>query len=151
MSDKSAVNKQQICPAFVNKALAKLTEINPFYKNIIFNDWQNISEQSDPELWKLLTSENDEESNIDDQTDSDDNIEGNDKLKEREMKMSFLPFPTVMHNIDGPNISSSEIINIAPEDCQIPVSFTAEPNLEALAFLKVILQKEIILMGIDII
>ena len=30
LSDKSAFNKQQIRPAFVNRALAKLIEINPF-------------------------------------------------------------------------------------------------------------------------
>ena len=41
-----------------------------------------------------------------------------------------------MHNIDGPDISSSEIVNIAPGDGQIPVSFTPEPNWEALAFPK---------------
>ena len=50
--------------------------------------------------------------------------------------MSFLPFLTVMHNIDGPNISSSEIVNITPGEGQISVSFTSEPNWEALAFLK---------------
>ena len=50
--------------------------------------------------------------------------------------MSSLCFPTVMHNIDGPDISSSEIVNIAPGDGQIPVSFTPEPNWEALAFPK---------------
>ena len=137
LSDKGAVNKQQIRPAFVNKALAKLIEINPFYKNFIAdNDWKNISEQSDPEFWKLLTNDNGKEFNIDDQTNSDDDIEGNNKLKEREMKMSSLPFPTVMHNVDGPNISSSEIVNIAPGESQIPVSFTSEPNWEALAFSK---------------
>ena len=37
LSDKSAVNKQQICPAFVIRALVKLTKINPFYKNIVDN------------------------------------------------------------------------------------------------------------------
>ena len=38
----------------------------------------------------METCENDngEEFNIDDQTDSDDDIEGNNKLKERAMKMS---------------------------------------------------------------
>ena len=39
-----------------------------------------------------------------------------------------------MHNIDGPNISASEIVNIAPGEGQIPVSFTSEPDWEALAF-----------------
>ena len=52
------------------------------------------------------------------------------------MKMSSLPFPTVMHNIDGPNISLSEVVNIAPREGQIPVSFTSEPDWEALAFPK---------------
>ena len=137
LTDKSVVHKQQIRPAFVNRALQKLTEINPFYKDVIIdNEWEDLSEQSDPELWKLLTNENVREPNNGDQTDSDDNIEGNDKLKEREMKKSSLPFPTVMHNIDGPNITPSEIVNIAPGEGQIPVSFTSEPNWEPLAFPK---------------
>ena len=42
--------------------------------------------------------------------------------------MSFLPFPTVMHNIDGPNISSSEIVNVTSREGQIPVSFMPEPD-----------------------
>ena len=75
---------------------------------------ENVSEQLDPEFWKLLTNSNGKEFNVDDQTDSDDDIDGNNKLKERKMKMSSLPFPTVMHNIEGPNIFSSEIVNIAP-------------------------------------
>ena len=45
LSDKIAVNKQQIRPAFVNRALAKLIEINPFYNNVVVdNDWENVSE-----------------------------------------------------------------------------------------------------------
>ena len=41
-----------------------------------------------------------------------------------------------MLNGHGPNISVSGMVNIAPGECQIPVSFTSEPNLKALAFLK---------------
>ena len=41
-----------------------------------------------------------------------------------------------MYNVDGPNISPSEIVNIAPGEGQVPVSFTSEPNWEALAFPK---------------
>ena len=135
MSDKSAVNKQQIRAAFVNRALAKLIEINPFYKNVIVdNDWKNVNEQSDPEFWKLLTDDNGKKINNDYQTDSDDDVEVNNKLKERKTETPSLPFPTVMHNIDGPNVSSSEIVNIAPGKGQIPVSFTSEPIWEALAF-----------------
>ena len=41
-----------------------------------------------------------------------------------------------MYNIDGPNISLSEIVNIAPGEGQILVSFTLELYWEALAFPK---------------
>ena len=44
------------------------------------------------------------ESLITGQTDSDDEIEGNDKFKERELKFSST-FPTVMYSIDESNIS----------------------------------------------
>ena len=137
LTDKSAVNKQHIRPAAVNRALKKLTEINPFYEDVTVDTaWEDLSEQSDPELWRLLTDENTTSSKNDDQTDSDDNIEGNNHLKEKERKMSSVPYPTVMHNIDGPNISPSEIVNIAPGEGQIPVSFTSEPDWEALSFPK---------------
>ena len=56
LTDKSAVNKQNDRPAFVTKALEKLVEINPFYKNVIPNlRWKDESLRSDPELWSLLT------------------------------------------------------------------------------------------------
>ena len=68
-------------------------------------------------------------------TDSDDNIEGNDNFKERELNESSPPFPTVMH-VDGPHISPSEIVNIEHGESQILLSFTSEPNWEALGFPK---------------
>ena len=86
-------------------------------------------------LWGLLTH-NAKESNNSDQTDSDDYIDGNDKFKEREFKEFSSPFPAVMYDINVPNIFSSEIVNIAPREGQIPVCFTLEPNWEALAFPK---------------
>ena len=116
-------------------ALQKLAQINLFYSNIsIHNEWEDLSEQSDLVLWKLLTDKNARESNNRDQTDSDDDIEGNDKFKERELKESSSHFQTVMYNVDGPNICPNEIVNIAPGEGQVPVSFNLEPNWEALAF-----------------
>ena len=60
-------------------------------------------------LWKLLTDKNTDknirESNNSDQTDSDDDIEGNYKFKEREYSESSPPFQTVMYNVDGTDIS----------------------------------------------
>ena len=53
------VNKEQIHHALAHAALQPLTTINPFYSNItIDNEWGDLSEQSDPVLWKLLTDKN---------------------------------------------------------------------------------------------
>ena len=106
LTDKSVVNKQQVCLVLVNTAPQKSAQINPFYSNItIHNEWEDLSEQSDPVIWRLLTDKTARESNNRDQADSDDDIEGNYKFKERELKESFAHFPTVMYNVDGPNIS----------------------------------------------
>ena len=113
MTDKSVVNKQQTHPALVNAALQKLAQINPFYRNItIHNECEDLSEQSDLVLWKLLADRNAQESNNIDQKDSDDDIEGNNKFKERKLKKSSSHFPTVIYNVDGSNISPNEIANI---------------------------------------
>ena len=87
-------------------------------------------------LWKLLTDKKASEYNNSDQTDSDDDIEANDKFKELELKEFSSPFSTVIYNVNGPNISPSEIVNIAPGEDKILVSFTSEPSREALAFPK---------------
>ena len=83
-------------------------------------------------LWKLRNDKNARGSNNSDQIDSDDDIEVNDKFKEGQLKGSSSPFPAVIYNVDGPNISPSEIVNIA----KFLVSFISEPNWEALAFPK---------------
>ena len=48
------------------------------------------------------------------------------------MKESSLHFLTVMYNVDRPNISTSEMVDIT----KFLVSFISEPNWEALAFPK---------------
>lgn len=109
LTDTSVVNKQNIRPAFVTTALQKLVEINPFYKNVISDGmWENTSQQSDPELWTLLTDENAKPQN--DETDRDDEIEGNDPAREKEQRVHNLPHPTVLHNIDGTNISADQLL-----------------------------------------
>lgn len=70
LTGKSLVNKQQINPVFVSRALEKLSEINLFYKNVTVNNkWEDISIQSDTDLWKLLTYVTAREPDIDDQSD----------------------------------------------------------------------------------
>ena len=51
------------------------------------------------------TNKNAKESYNSDQSDSDGDIVGSDKLKEKKLKKSSSPFPTALHNVDGPNIS----------------------------------------------
>ena len=135
LSDKSEYSKTNIRPAAVNAALKKLMEVNHLYKSIsISSCWESISEESDPELWKLLTT--DDEFTIENannpETDSDDEIEGNDASKEK----SQIPYPTVFHNTHGPNVTSEKVLEIAPGEGQIPVSTYNEPNWEALSFVK---------------
>lgn len=50
------------------------------------------------------------------------------------MEESSVPFPILIYNIDGTNMSLSEVVNIAPKEGQILVSFTLQLNWEALAF-----------------
>ena len=84
LTDKSAINKQQIRTALVNTALQKLAQINPFCINVtINNEWEDLSEQSDLVLRKLLTDKNPQEFNNIDQMDGDDHLEGNDIFKEK--------------------------------------------------------------------
>ena len=43
----------------MNKALEKLREINPFYRTVsVDNSWEIVSQESDSELWDILTNEN---------------------------------------------------------------------------------------------
>ena len=48
--------------------------------------------------------------------------------------MSSLSYPTVLHEIDGPSVLQNQIINIAPGEGNIPVSFSSEPSWEAFFF-----------------
>ena len=77
LSDTSYVNKQNIRPILVNKALEKLVEINPFYHNVRIDDsWATVSQEIDPLLWSTLTDENAcFEENL--ETNSDEEIIGN--------------------------------------------------------------------------
>ena len=70
------------------------------------------------------------------QTYSYPNIEGNGKFKERKLKESSSPFPTVMCNVHGPSSSHVEIVNIALRKGQTPVSFNSGANWEASVFRK---------------
>ena len=47
------------------------------------------------------------------------------------MQDSALPLLIVLNNTEGPSVSSAQVLNIAPGEGQISVSFAIEPNWEA--------------------
>ena len=108
--------------------------MNPLYQNILIDpSWENVSQESDSELWNILTDENHRhvEGEIDD---SDEDTEGNDHAYEKEVQDSVLPLPTVLHNIEDPSVSPAQVLNIAPGEGQIPVSFITELSLWKISF-----------------
>ena len=84
-------------------------------------------------MWNLSTKEITLETHAATETDSGGDIEGND-LKEKQKKNNQVRLPTIMHNIDGPNIPANEVVNIAPGEEQLPVLFTSWPDWKAFAF-----------------
>ena len=68
--------------------------------------------------------------------DGDGEIEGNNASHEKEFHKSSVPFPTVLQNIDGPELLVDDVVNIMPAEGQISVSFAFELNWKALAFPK---------------
>ena len=98
--------------------------------------------QSDPELWKFLTARN--------TLPCAPKMIGNEMdntalLKEKEMRLSSVLYPTEMHNIHGPSISSRGIVDITPGKGHFPVSFFSEQD-KHLLFLKTILLEKITAM-----
>ena len=68
--------------------------------------------------------------------DGDGEIDGNNASHEKEFHKSSVPFPTVLQNIDGPELLVDDVVNIMPAEGQISVSFAFELNWKALAFPK---------------
>lgn len=53
-------NKWQTFPALVNRVLEKLIKIIPFYNYVtIDSEWEDLSEQWDLAVWKILANKND--------------------------------------------------------------------------------------------
>ena len=58
LTDNSAYIKQNISPARINAALLWLKNNNPLYSHIQIDDnWERTMQESDPELWSMLTEE----------------------------------------------------------------------------------------------
>ena len=137
LSDKSVANKQHIRPSLVNKALEKLVEINPFYKyDGLNNSWEDVSKESDQELWELLADEKVKSKTVE-ETDSEEDVDSSNNTIENQSEMSSVPYLTALHEIDGPSVSQNQIIDISLREAKILCFFfSSEPNWEASDFPK---------------
>ena len=82
-------------------------------------DWEKAMHESDPELWCMLT----EEADIYNSTEEHDLIFDSDTLDEyenQEIHKPGIPYPSVIHNIDEPDVSIEDIIEIAPAEGRKP-------------------------------
>ena len=85
LSDGGYVVNQVIRLGLVNRVLAKLIEVNPLCQNIQINPpWENVSQESDSELWNTDQNRKRVEGEIDD---SDEDIEGYDHAYEKRCKI----------------------------------------------------------------
>ena len=50
--------------------------------------------------------------------------------------MNQVPLPLFIHNIHGPNISVNEVVNIAPGEGQMPLSFISKLDYTNVSFVK---------------
>ena len=119
LSHKSVASKQHIRPSLVNKALEKLVEISPFYKyNGLNNSWEDVSKESDQELWELLADEKVKSKTVE-ETDSEEDVDSSNNTIENQSEMSSVPYATALHEIDGPSVSQNQIIDISLREAKI--------------------------------
>ena len=105
---------------------------------------EDLSEQSDLVLWKLLGNKNARRSTNNDQTDSDDDTDGMINLQKENWGSipRLSPFP-----VDGLKISPTEIVNISLVESHIPASFNLELNWKAFTLPKDLSTGETIVIG----
>ena len=136
LTDNSSYIKQHISPAKINAALKWLRQNNSLYADVEYDEeWEKAMQESDPELWSMLTDEVDENAEnpnlvCDSDTDDDDGEEN------EQLHKAGVPYPTVMQNVHGPDISVEDIVDVAPGEGKIPINRSMEPNCEPLAFPK---------------
>ena len=82
LSNSHFVNRQNIRPTLVNKALNKLKGVNPLYKDVHIDEtWESVSKENDLSLWKMLTNENAEDDELQKDIDDDYNAQENAEVR----------------------------------------------------------------------
>jgi hypothetical protein len=130
------------------------------------SSWQDESANNDSALWQAATDQHDEPSCIDDSRsssashcddnhteashsaatqqaqediqDSEDEVDNDNTqaIRNHIFRKKSLNATTCMHPTHGPDMTTNQILNIAPGEGQIPVSTYTEPAWEAMAFPK---------------
>ena len=143
LSDKYAFHRQFIRPSYVNKSLQYLKNNSQFYSNIEINhEWETVSEEQNEEIWSAATNEPDDMLTTDSQTetivDSEDEVDNDNPPEVAEYLKQKNPINsnTCLQEIHGPNLTTGDILNIAPAEAQRPTTYFKEENWEALAFPK---------------
>ena len=143
ISDKHAFHRHFIRPSYVNKSLKYLKNNSQFYSDIEINhEWETVSEQQNEEMWSAATNEPDGMLTTDSQTetivDSEDEVDNDNppEVAEYLKQKNAINSNTCLQEIHGPNLTTGDILNIAPAEAQRPTTYYKENNWEALAFPK---------------
>ena len=143
LSDKHSFHKQFIRPQNVNNALTYLKNNSSFYSDTEINSqWETLSEEQNKELWTAITNRSENSANNDSQeetiVDSEDEIDNENppEVVEYLQQKNCVNSNTCFQQIHGPNVTTDNVLNIAPAEGQRPTTFFNEKNWEALAFPK---------------
>lgn len=85
--------------------------------------------------WGLLTDEKAKSKSVE-ETGNAKNVDSSNNITKNWSKNWLVPYQAALPEKDGPCVSQNQIVNIAPGEENIPVSFSWEPNWEALTFPK---------------
>lgn len=100
LSNKNVINKQYIRPSLVNKTLESWLRLAHSIKQVRPNNAWEDGKRCDPELREPLINEK-SKSKVIEQTDSEHDVVSSNFMVENWPKFSSVPYPTVLHKIDG--------------------------------------------------
>ena len=149
LCDKHSFHQQFIRPQNVNTALQYLKAHSPFYVDVTVNEtWENFTTQQTPEF--TLPSALQQQNKCSDFSKEDPNVRNDDPILDSEdevdetnppeivellrQKASINSNTTCIRPFCGPEVSTKDVLNLAPAEGQRPIPPYKEPNWEAMAF-----------------
>ena len=161
LSDKHPYHQQLIRPQYVNAAVQYLKLYSPHYSKVKLNtEWEARSAEQTSDLWNAVTGNDSDQTGIlnsqnaeeivnknmnmtetvatDEIIDSEDEVENENQpdIQQELQNKSSLNSATCMQPVNGPEMKTNNILNIAPAEGQKPTTYYKQPNWEALCFPK---------------